>query len=111
VSTQAPVTQPLRRIEPLPFAGPTAGALRAVLSVLGRVPRLQVLERDDESVHAVVRSPIMRVPLDLDIVVDGARGRIDLRASTPFALRERSRSRTRAVELLARIEVELRASH
>jgi len=109
VSTQAPITQPLRRIEPLPFAGPGADAMRAVLAVLARTPRLRVLERDDVSVHALARSPVLRVPLDLDIVVDEARGRIDLRASTPFAVRDRARSRTRALELLARIEDELRS--
>jgi uncharacterized protein (DUF1499 family) len=110
VSTQAPVTQPLRRIEPLPFAGPGVDAMRAVLVVLARTPRLRVLERDGISVHALARSPVLRVPFDLDIVVDEARGRIDLRASTPFALRERSRSRSRALELLSRIEAELRSS-
>jgi uncharacterized protein (DUF1499 family) len=84
--------------------------MRAVLAVLTRTPRLRVLERDGVSVHAIVRSPVLRVPLDLDVVVDEARGRIDLRASTPFALRDRARSRTRAMMLLDRIEVELRAS-
>jgi uncharacterized protein (DUF1499 family) len=104
------VTQPLRRIEPLSFAGPAQEAMRAVLVVLGRIPRLHVLERDDVSVHAVVRSPVRSVSLDLDIVVDGSRGRIDLRAATPFAIRERARSRARANDLLARIEAELRST-
>jgi uncharacterized protein (DUF1499 family) len=103
------VTQPLRRIEPLPFAGSGADAMRAVLAVLARTPRLRVLERDDVSVHALVRSPVLRVALDIEIVVDEGRGRIDLRASTPFALRDRARSRTRALELLTRIEDELRS--
>jgi uncharacterized protein (DUF1499 family) len=110
VSTQAPSTQPLRRIEPLPYAGPASVAMRAVLTVLTRVPRLRVLERDDVSVHALGRSPVLRVPLDLDIVVDEVRGRIDLRASVPFALRERAGSRARALELLSSIEAELRST-
>lgn len=110
MSTQAPSTQPLQRIEPLPFAGSASVAMRAVLIVLTRLPRLRVLERDDVSVHALGRSPVLRVPLDLEIVVDEDRGRIDLRASTPFALRERARSRTRALELLSSIETELRAT-
>ena len=110
VSTQAPLTRPLQRIEPLLFAGPGTQAMRAVLAVLGRTSRLRILERDDVTVHAVVRTPILRIAMDLDVVVDAARGRIDLRAATPFALSERSSSRTWALELLGRVEAEIRAS-
>jgi uncharacterized protein (DUF1499 family) len=108
VSTQTSGTDPLRRIEPLGFATPREVALRAVLRVLARQSRVRILERDDVSVHAVVRSAVLRVPLDLDVVIDEAGGRIHLRASTPFALRERSLSRTRAEALLRAIERELR---
>jgi uncharacterized protein (DUF1499 family) len=109
VSTQAPVTQPLLRIEPLAFAGPPSEVLRAVLQVLARTPRTRVLERDDCCVHAVVRSRVLRVPFDLEVMVDATTGLLHLRASTPLALRERSRSRVRALELMVRIEQELRA--
>jgi uncharacterized protein (DUF1499 family) len=110
VSTQTPGTHPLRRIEPLAFGGSGTQAMRAVLAVLARTPRLRVLERDDVAVHAVVRSRVLRLPLDLEIVVDESRGRIDLRASTPVALRARSSSRSRALELLELIEIEIRST-
>jgi len=114
VSSQASPTDHARRIEPLPFAAPTAVALQAALTVLARTPRARVLERDDVSVHAVVRSAVLRVPLDLEIIVagggEGATGNVHLRAATPLALRARSRSRVRARELLAHIDRELRAS-
>jgi uncharacterized protein (DUF1499 family) len=114
VSSQAPLTDPTRRIEPLPFAGSTKVALRAVLTVLARVPRARVLERDDASVHAVIRSAVLRVPLDLEIVVapgsEGSSSDLHLRAATPLALRERSTSRVRAQQLLDLIDRELRAS-
>ena len=110
VSTQAPLTDPLRRIEPLVFAGPHGHAMRAVLAVLFRTPRLRVLERDDVAVHAVVRTPILRVPFDIELIVDEGRGRIDLRMSSSVALRESSGSRARATELLRNIETELRAT-
>lgn len=118
VSTQALRTDPRHRFEPLPIAVPTATALRAVLAVLARMARLQVLERDERSVHAVARSALLRIPLDLELVVerakdahgtDGTHGWLHLRASTPLALRERSQARTRAVELFALIDRELRA--
>jgi uncharacterized protein (DUF1499 family) len=110
VSTQAPRTDPLRRIEPLAFALPIDAAMRAVLAALAGVPRLRILERDAVGVHAVARSAVLRVPLDLEVRVDATAGAIHLRAATPVALRERSSARTRATELLLRIERELRSA-
>jgi uncharacterized protein (DUF1499 family) len=110
VSTQAARTDPLRRIEPLAFALPPEVAIRAVLAALGRLPRVRVLERDLRSVHAVGRSAILRVPLDLEVRIHGevGSGHVHLRVSTPLALRRRARSRTRAAEILELIERELR---
>lgn len=70
---------------------------------------MRILERDDVAVHAVARSAVLRIPVDVEAVIDEGRGRLDLRVSTPLALRERSSSRTFAAELLQRIETELRA--
>jgi len=109
VSTQAPLTQPLRRIEPLRFVGSGFDAMQAVLAVLARLPRVHVLERDAVAVHAVMRTALLRIPTDLELVVDEGRGRLDLRASTPFAVRERASSRAVALDLLQRFEVELRS--
>jgi uncharacterized protein (DUF1499 family) len=108
VSTQAPLTDPLRRIDPLAFSAAPEAAIRAVLAAFGRVPRLRVLERDDMSVHAVVRSVWIRVPTDVDVRIDATAGLIHMRASTALVLRERSQSRVRALELLAMIDHELR---
>lgn len=106
VSTQAPRTDPLRRIEPLAHAADRGTARSAVLTALGRIPRLRVLERDDRSVHAVVRSAWLRVPTDIELRIDVAA--VHLRVSTPFALRERSGARSLATALLGRVEAELR---
>jgi len=84
--------------------------MRAVLAVLARIPRVHVLERDAVSVHAIMRTPVLRVATDLELIVDEGRGRLDLRASTPFAVRERASSRARALELLRRLEIELRTA-
>lgn len=82
--------------------------MRSVLAVLARIPRMHVLERDDRLVHAVVASRILRIPLDLEIIVDPDRGRVDLRAYRAFAVLERSRSRALATGLLQLIEDEIR---
>ena len=109
VSTQAPRSDPLRRIEPLAFDARAQVAMDAVLSALGRVPRLKVLERDAVAVHAVVRSRWLRVRDDIEVRVDVAAGLVHLRVSTPFAVRQRWRARARAEDLLALMERELRA--
>lgn len=106
VSTQAPRTDPLRRVEPLLHAAEHSAARVAVLTALGRVPRLRILERDETSVHAVIRSPWLRVPTDVEVRIE--RTVVHLRVATRFALRDRSRARARATDLLGRMEAELR---
>ena len=108
VSTQAPRTDPLRRIEPLAFHAGLVDVTDAALRALGRVPRLKVLERDATSVRAVVRSPWLRLTTEVELRIDAGVGLVHLSVSTPFALRERSRSRSRAHELLALIDREVR---
>jgi uncharacterized protein (DUF1499 family) len=108
VSTQVPRSDPLRRIEPLAVDAPRDIVMDAVLVALARVPRLRVLERDAAAVHAIVRSRWIRAPDDIEVRVDAVAGLVHLRVATPFALRERSRGRARAGELLALIEREMR---
>lgn len=92
------------------FIGARADAMHALLSVLGRTPRMRILERDDVGVHAVARTAVLRIPVDVEAVIDDVRGRLHLRVSTPLALRERSSSRAYAIELLQRVEDELRTA-
>ena len=109
VSTQASRTDPLQRIEPLAFAADATHVRAAVLEVLGRTPRLRILERDDASVHAVVRSRWLRIPSDVELRIDAPAGLVHLRVSTPLALREASHPRGRALDLLARFDATIRA--
>lgn len=110
VSTRASRTDPTRRIEPLAFVADPDEVRGAVLRVLTSVPRLRILERDDVSVHAVVRSAWLRIPTDVELRIDAAAGLVHLRVATPLALRERSHPRARAQELLARFEATIRAA-
>lgn len=108
VSTQSPRTDPLRRIEPLAFDTDARRAMGSVLTALEAIPRLKVLERDDVAVHAVVRTPWLRLPVDIEVRVDANRGLVHLRVATRLALRERSRSAVRAATYLAMIDRALR---
>ena len=110
VSTRASRTEPLRRVEPLPFVADPGVVRGAILRVLAATPRSRVLERDDVSVHAVVRSAWLRIPADIELRIDAAAGLIHLRIATPLAVRARSHPRERAHELLARIEAAARAA-
>lgn len=110
MSTQAPVTDPLRRIEPLPVAATAETVLRAVLTALGSTPRARVLERDDVAVHAVIRSAWLRVPTDVEVRIDATAGLVHLRLASPLAWRARSHPRTRAAELRAAIDEAVRAA-
>lgn len=108
VSTQAARTDPLRRIEPLAFATDPARVRSAVLDVFGQTPRLRILERDDSSVHAIIRSAWLRVPIDVELRIDAAAGLVHLRVSTPLALRARARPKRHARDLLAHLERAIR---
>jgi uncharacterized protein (DUF1499 family) len=108
VSTQASRSDPLRRIEPLAFDAKGEMVMDAVLTVLDRIPRLRVLERDAVAVHAATRSRWLRVREDIEVRVDTGEGLVHLRVA-PFALRQRSQGRARAVELLVLVEQELRS--
>jgi len=109
VSTQAPRTQPLRRIEPMPFAGPASLVMEAVRGVLARTPRVRILERDDLAIHAVARTSVLRITRDIDMVVDEAAALLHLRVATAISIRERSGSRPYAIGLLQQVERELRS--
>lgn len=110
MSTRAPVTDPLHRVEPLPVAAPADVVLRAVLTVLARTPRARVLERDDVAVHAVIRSAWLRVPSDVEIRIDVPAGLVHLRVATPLVWRARSHPRGRAELLLDAIDRAVRAA-
>lgn len=110
VSTRASRADPLRRVEPLPFAADPGIVRETILRVLAATPRARVLERDDVSVHAVVRSAWLRVPTDVELRIDAAAGLVHLRLATPLAVRARSHPRERAHDLLARIEAAVRAA-
>ena len=110
VSTQAPTTRPLERIEPLRVAAPAAVVLRAVLTALGRTPRARVLERDDLAVHAVIRSAWLRIPADVEVRIDATAGLVHLRVAAPLALRARTHPRARAEALLASVDAAVRAA-
>lgn len=110
VSTQASRTDPLRRIEPLVFRAEVPHVRAAVLAVLGRTPRLRILERDDVSVHAVGRTAWLRLPIDVELRIDGDAGAVHLRVTAPLVLREQTHPRAYAADLLARIDTAIRTA-
>jgi uncharacterized protein (DUF1499 family) len=108
VSSQASTHDVLHRIEPLRFATDRATLMAAVLIAIRRRSGLRVLERDDEYVHAVARSAILRLPSDVELLVDMSAGLLHVRASSRYGRSDLGANRRRAEELLAAVEDELR---
>lgn len=79
-----------------------------MVTALGRMPRLRILERDAISVHAVLPSPWLRIPTDIELQIDVEARLVHVRVARPYVVRERSQSRLVAQEVLRRIEQELR---
>ena len=108
VSTQALRSRSANFIEPLRFVAPPATVQVAVLRVLERSASMRILERDPHSVHAVVVSRLLRVHTDVDVRLDVAAGLVHVRVSAPRLMRGRTTSRAQALDLLARIDQEIR---
>jgi uncharacterized protein (DUF1499 family) len=108
VSSQASLHDVLHRIEPLRFATDRATLMSAVLTSIRRTAGLRVLERDDEYVHAVARSTILRLPSDVELLADMGAGLLHVRASSRYGRSDLGANRRRAEELLAAVEDELR---
>jgi uncharacterized protein (DUF1499 family) len=107
VSSQAPKHDVLHRVEPLRFACDRAAVMAALLRAVERTPGLRILERDDHYVHAVVRSPVLRFPSDLELVADVRTGLLHVRSSSRYGRSDLGANRRRAEELLATVEQEL----
>lgn len=108
VSTQALRSRPANFIEPLRFVATSVTVQVAVLRVIERSAGMRILERDPNSVHAVMHSRLLRVRTDVDVRVDVQAGLVHVRVSAPRLLRGRTTSRTQALELLANLDREIR---
>lgn len=108
VSSQASMHDVLHRIEPLRFSTDRATLMSAVLASIRRMPGLRVLERDDEYVHALARSTILRLPSDVELLADMGAGLLHVRASSRYGRSDLGANRRRAEELLEAVEAELR---
>jgi uncharacterized protein (DUF1499 family) len=108
VSSQASPHDALHHIEPLRFASDRATVMAAVLVAVRRVPGLRVLERDDEYVHAIARSTVLRLPSDVELLADQRTGLLHVRASSRYGRSDLGANRRRATELLAAVEDVLR---
>jgi uncharacterized protein (DUF1499 family) len=110
VSTQASADDTRRYVTPLRVAAAPDVVLRAVDRAVGAIARVRVLERDEITVHAVVRSRFLRLATDIDVRLDAVRGLVHVRVSAPPALRRRSRAREIATGLLSATDRAVRRS-
>ncbi len=75
-------TNPERRIEPLVFSGDADAAWKKAREAVESLPRTRVEESAPGYLHAVATSRLMRFKDDVELVLDAAGHKIDVRSSS-----------------------------
>jgi len=79
VSSRAPEDDDKHHIPAISFRGDRADARAAVIEAIGTLDRTRIVEQDDDYVHAVSASKVLRFKDDLEVVIDEER--IDVRSA------------------------------
>jgi uncharacterized protein (DUF1499 family) len=69
-------------MSPLGFSGSAQEAIARVVAVLDTVPRVRLLERRTNYVHAVFSSRILRFKDDVEFLADQATGQLHYRSAS-----------------------------
>jgi uncharacterized protein (DUF1499 family) len=80
VCTQA--TREHQRMSPLGFSGNAQQAIAQVVEVLDTMPRVRLVERRSNYVHAVFSSRILRFKDDVEFLADQATGQLHYRSAS-----------------------------
>lgn len=70
------------RIEPLPVAGPPDRAMARLEKVLSSLPRIAVVEREGDYLHAEATTAVFRFVDDLEFLLDREAGVIHVRSAS-----------------------------
>jgi uncharacterized protein (DUF1499 family) len=80
VSTDA--EDPVHRIDPIAFEGPTDQALARLKQAIATIPRMRIVSEQDGYLHAEARSLIFRFVDDVEFLVTGDEKRIHIRSAS-----------------------------
>jgi len=80
VSTEA--RDPSQRVEPIPFTGSPADAVRHLVAAVEAMPGGRVVRREEDRIHAEFTSRLFRFVDDMDLVVDRDAGVVRFRSAS-----------------------------
>jgi uncharacterized protein (DUF1499 family) len=100
VSSLAP--DDVHRIDPLPFAGPSAVAISRLAGIVRSLPRASVVAADEIYLHAEFRSAAFRFVDDVEFLADESAGLIHLRSASRVGSSDLGVNRKRIEAIRAR---------
>jgi uncharacterized protein (DUF1499 family) len=103
VSSLAPASDPTHSIAPMRLKLAPEQAWAAVLRDLAGLPRTRIVDSSPEYVHAEVRSFLFRFVDDLELRLDFAQRRIDVRSASRVGYSDLGVNRARIEQLGARL--------
>jgi len=88
------------KMEPLHFQGEAAAAKTALKNVLAK-KHIRIAEEQDNYIHAVATTPIMRYQDDLEFLLDPAAKTIHFRSASRLGKSDLGKNRARLTEIFA----------
>jgi len=101
VSTLA--TDPQHAIAPIPFSIAPAAVLDTIAAVLASEPRVRIIARDSEYLHAEFRTRFLRFVDDVEFLVDGPAHLVQFRSASRVGESDLGVNRRRMTHLAARL--------
>jgi uncharacterized protein (DUF1499 family) len=95
---------PSHTVEPLRFAGDPAAAMRRLHDVMAALPGVTIVMESSQYLHAEVRSRLFGFVDDVECLLDGAGGRIDIRSASRVGYGDMGVNRARARLIKSRFE-------
>ena len=69
-------------MEPLPYGRDRAETIGAIKMVMGQLPRTELIDETEESLHYVVSSKVMRFKDDVEFIFDDETRQIEFRSAS-----------------------------
>lgn len=91
-------------VEPFTFTGDADAAFESLVAFLEAEPRVEVLARSGDHVHAVAKTALLRFADDLELRLDRERGVIHVRSASRIGISDLGANRARVESIRARWE-------
>lgn len=99
VSTQAPPTDKLHAIAPIPYTGTREAAHQRLVSIIQAMPRATIITAEPEYIYAEFRSRLLRFVDDVEFYLDDAAKLIHFRSASRLGQGDLGVNRNRMEEI------------